>query len=170
MPSFIATVLYKDEAYYTHSYAQAYDESIKGNGKKATNVTKNDTDIPRELLGPKYRAGEQASEAAKLKSLQTREQVPPDHSLSGIAVLHRRPASPPCNAVQHRHPASPSCIATGLYKDGTAHRCSIGAPPICGHFSDTTDDPCFAISYCTRGKGPGKGGGDQSTGDQLIAM
>ena len=79
MPSFIATVLYKDEAYYTHSYAQAYDESIKGNGKKATNVTKDDTDIPRELLGPKYRAGEQASEAAKPKSLQTREQEPPDH-------------------------------------------------------------------------------------------
>ena len=46
-------MLYKDEANYTHSYAQAYDESNKGNGKKATNVTKDDTDIPRELLGPK---------------------------------------------------------------------------------------------------------------------
>ena len=41
-------------------------------------MTKDDTDIPRDLLGPKYRAGEQASEATKLKSLQTREQVPPD--------------------------------------------------------------------------------------------
>ena len=111
-----------------------------------------------------------SSEAAKLKSLQTREQVPPDHSPSGIAVLHRRPAPPPCIAVQHRQPASPSCIANVLYKDGTAHRCGIGAPPIGGHFSDTTDDPCYASSYCTRSKGPGKGGGDQSTGDQLIAM
>ena len=69
--------LYKDEANHIHSHVQAYEESI--NGKKATNVTKDDKDIPRELHGPKYQAGKQASEAAKLKSPQAREQVPPDH-------------------------------------------------------------------------------------------
>ena len=34
----------------------------------------------------------------------------------------------------------------------------------CGHSSVTTDDPCLAISYCTRGKGPGKGGNCQGKG------
>ena len=72
-----------------------------------------------------------------------------------------------CIAIQQRQPASAVCIATVLYEDGTAHRSSIAGPPSGGHFSDTTDDPCLATSYCTRGKGQGKGGGDQLTGDQL---
>ena len=78
-----------------------------------------------------------------------------DGGAERIAVLQRRPASPPCTAVQHRQSASPTCNVTELYKDGTTHRCSTGAPPISGHFSDTTDDPCYASSYRTRGKGPG---------------
>jgi len=46
-----------------------------------------DTQIPSELLVPKYQAGELASEAAKLKSLQAMEQVPVDRLVKLLGIL-----------------------------------------------------------------------------------
>ena len=45
------------------------------------------TAIPSELLVPKYQAGELASEAAKLKSLQAMDQVPLDRLVKQLSIL-----------------------------------------------------------------------------------
>ena len=88
--------------YPAHNFVQASSsESLPKEGKESNNLKRSsktseaiyyaveevnlaelnemedDTAIPSELLGPKYQAGEQASEAAKLKSLQIMEQVTP---------------------------------------------------------------------------------------------
>ena len=74
----------------------------------------------------------------------------------------------------------PSSNCTKLFGDDfqrchegpTQNRFIIAFPLICGHFSDATNDLCFAISYCATirlgGKGPGKGG--SRTSDQMNAI
>ena len=97
--------------YPAHNFVQASSsESLPKEGKESNNLKRSsktseaiyyaveevnlaelnemedDTAIPSELLGPKYQAGEHASEAAKHKSLQAMEQVPLDRlvKLRGI--------------------------------------------------------------------------------------
>ena len=68
------------------SAAQIYRKKKSNKAKAELNKKEDDTSIPSELLVPKYQAGERASEAAKLKSLQAMEQVPLDRlaKLQGI--------------------------------------------------------------------------------------
>ena len=101
---------------YTHTHTQAYFKSIKDHGEKVhtcadhpgllgpktpygfmgqyKNRKKKSSKAKAglnktEALGPKYQAGEHASEAAKLKSFQARDQVPLDRLVKLQSILSR---------------------------------------------------------------------------------